>query len=221
MRRSLIPALAIAALASCATLPPLRPVDNPQLGVRADAATGQAELDGVKLAARADDWHNWLSDVQSRATPVEVALHNGSESDLLIRPELFALVLPNGARLTALPPGEVHKALLGLAVADRASSPRIVGPRLDPFTGRYDPSRTVSLYTWPGLQGRGAVSPPVTSLGPDARPIPEGTVAPGRSASVLLFFDTPADKLKSFVLEADLQRPDGGRIGVERIAFAR
>jgi hypothetical protein len=220
MRLPLFPAVAALALGGCATLPPLHPAD-PAQAVRADGATGQAEASGVKLSVRADDWHNWLSDVQSRATPVEVAIHNGGESDLLVRPELFALVLPNGARLAALQPGEVHRTLLGLAVADRASSPRAIGPHLDPFTGRYDPTRTVSLYSWSGLQGRGTLSPPVTSLGPDARPIPEGTLQAGRSASVLLFFATPADKLKSFVFEADLQRPDGAQIGVERIAFGR
>jgi hypothetical protein len=61
----------------------------------------------------------------------------------------------------------------------------------------------------------------VTSLGPDARASPEGVVATDRTASVVLFFDIPADKLDRFTFEAVVANPDGVTLGVAHLPFTR
>jgi hypothetical protein len=61
----------------------------------------------------------------------------------------------------------------------------------------------------------------VTQVGPDTRAAPIGTLATGRIADLVVFFDTPADKLTSFVFEATLADPEAQRLGVARVAFAR
>jgi hypothetical protein len=171
----------------CATVSPLRP-----------DGSGRAEVGGVEVSIRADAWHDhWLSETQTRVTPVELTLRNGADAGLLVRPDLFTLVLPNGARLAALAPGRLHRALP------------------DAF------ARNTALYSWPGLRGPGPTTLGVNQLGPDPRPIPDGVVEPGGSASVLLFFDTPADRLAAFVFEAELQDSTGAKLGVARLPFRR
>jgi hypothetical protein len=209
-------ALAGACILACSSLPPLRP-DEADRAPRADTS-GKAEVGGVTLSVRADDFRTWISDTQQRATPIEVSIHNGSNAPLAIRPDDFTLVLPKGARLAAIPPARLQHVLGGLAVWDGRSP--LNGPSLDPLTGAYDPARTTSLYAWSGLQGRGP-APPVTSLGPDVRAQPEGVLAPGRNASFLVFFDTPADKLSQFTFEAALATESGAPLGTARLAFAR
>ena len=204
-----------ALLASCATVHPLHPADQ-AIAARGDPEIRETEAAGVKVAAKADVWHNWLSDVQSRVTPIEVVLRNDSGSELLICAELFVLVLPNGARLAAMTPAELHRALPDVAppAAGLAMYP---APR---FPGEF-PGRQPMLYSWPGVQGRGPVRPPVTQIGPDTRPAPIGTLPTGRTVDLVVFFDTPADKLSSFVFETTLADADAQRLGVARVAFAR
>jgi hypothetical protein len=83
------------------------------------------------------------------------------------------------------------------------------------------PGRQPTLYSWPGVLGRGPVRPPINELGPDTRASPEGVLPNGRTADVVLFFDIPADKLQRFVLDATFADTSSQRLGEARLAFAR
>jgi hypothetical protein len=182
---------------------PLRPAD-PTATIKDVPMQGQVEVSGVRLIVQADDWRSWPEAVQAYLTPIEVKIDNHSGKALRIRHQQYGLTLPNGRQFTAL------------------SAAAVEGKwRMICDFGRCAEAQGVYPYVWLGLRGPGAAYPSVNFVGPDPRPVPEGTIEPGGYASVMLFFDVPADQVNAFTFWADLEDDAGVKLGTRRLAFTR
>ncbi len=179
----------------------------------------------MNLVVRASGWRGWPDDLQDQLTPVELAIRNGSGQPVRIRPDLFDIVLADGSRHPALAPGDLRRIL--------STSRARFGPTfytgyygMYPWPGFYAPWGSfypyVWTYSWYGLRGAGPpAAPSGYGRGADLRPSPEGTLESGGTASVMLFFDVPADRQKSFTFEAKLEDAAGQALGTVRVPFAR
>ncbi len=211
----------LALLSSCATLPPLH-VSDPAQAVRGDHEVGGTEAAGLKLIVRAGGWRGWPADLQDRLTPIELSLQNQGGTPLRIQPALFEIDLPSGRRYSALAPGDLARVLRSYSRPEDSTLALNSGWNdLDRGAQSRGASRGYYPYAWPGLRGPAPITRETRFLGPDPRPSPEGVLEPGDQATVVLFFDVPADKVQGFIFQAQVESEAGERLGTGRVAFAR
>ncbi|HET9553493.1 MAG TPA: hypothetical protein VFP50_11040 [Anaeromyxobacteraceae bacterium] len=211
MRASIIAAAVLAA--GCAHVAPLRPAQSDQ-AAPGDPQSAAAELAGVRLTVRPDDWRGWPDDLDQYVTPVEVLVENKSGKELDLAPRLFSLIGPDGRRYATLGPGDVRRHL-------RAYRRWYGGPYYPGWFG---------VYPWPGFYRPWLEPYPYYwwdpwPAGPPAQPVPRPSSATslldGGHASVLLFFAVPADELPSLTVEARLVAVGGEQLGEVRLPFVR
>ncbi len=219
--RSLVPA-ALLLLAACATLPPLRPAD-PAQAVADERSAGTASAGGIRIVVRPGAWKGG-EDLEQYLTPVEVAIHDASERAVQVRPASFSLLVPGGFRYDALSTEDVRRAL---------------GPMRAGIYGGYgyaSPPWGSPFYRWAGPYGRwwgwsgfGPSpwwGPVVVYGGPSSGRIPshaltQGTIEPGGSATILLFFPVPAENLDALELDASVSDASGQKVAELRVPFVR
>jgi hypothetical protein len=224
MRPNLAAAFPLVALSACVTVAPLRPASPDQV-VPGEPLEAFAEVSGVRLQVRAGDWRGWPENLESRLTPVEVAVENDSGRALRIEPRLFGLYLPSGFRHAGMEPHQVRAALRDVYRARAAVAFYAGWYGYYPWPGYYPPWRRRHYpYVWWGPYPWGvvvpyeAVPPPAE---PEPRPSPEGTLASGGRFSLLVFFDVPATSLASATFEAVLEDTSGESLGRVRIPLTR
>ncbi len=213
--------LASAALlvAACATIPPLRPA-NPEQAVPNEKSAGTAFTDGVRIVVRPEAWRDDY--VDEYFTPIEVAVHNGSARAVQVRPASFSLLAPGGFRYDALTPADVRSVIGPMRAGNYGGYGYVLypwGAPYGPWVGPYG-----GWWGWNGF-GPGPWVGPVIYYG-GRRPVPshalaQGTVEPGGSATVLLFFPVPADKLNALELHASLSDAAGQKVAELRVPFVR
>jgi hypothetical protein len=212
MKRLLVAASA-ALLLACAHA--LQPADPAQVEPgRPETASGEAA--GVRVAARASGWRAWPDDLQDRLTPIELSVWNEGSAPVRIRADLYELVAPGGKRRAALSPGALSKVMRQKARPGDAMFGANDG------TVAWPGARSIPYpYAWSGLRGPGPLDRGSRALGPDPRPAPDGVVQTGGHATVMLFFDVPADDLSEFTFEAKLEDAGGSDLGTVRLPFRR
>jgi hypothetical protein len=213
-------ALAIAlALSGCAYHHAVFGPALPAEVVEGQPESASAEAGGVRLTVHAGDWGGSPGDLEERLTPAEVFIENGSGKALLITPEHFSLVAPNGFRYQAMEPGVVQR--LAAARRDGVAYVGVYGAY--PWPGTWGPwGFGFYPYVWWGWYG--PVYPywgwvPPVRVNP--QPSPRGTLEPGGSASLLLFFPVPSLELPRFELRAELETEGGARLGAVRVQMVR
>ncbi len=220
--RITVPAAAAALLlAACATLPPLRPAD-PSQAVPNEKSSATAFADGVRIVVRPGAWDGG-EDLEQYLTPVEVAIHNGSNRRLQVRPSEFSLLAPGGFRYDALSTEDVRRILGPLRGGIYGGYGYAFVPWGVPFTPWGGP-----YGGWWGWEGFGPAPwwGPVVYYGAPGYRIPssalaQGTLEPGGNATVLVFFPVPAEKLNALELDASLADAAGQRVAELRVPFVR
>lgn len=212
--------IAAAALlvAACATVPPMRPVD-PSQAVAKDPSAAAALAAGVRLVVHPEAWAAGAGDLEAHLTAIEVAIENGSDRALQIRPATFSLRAPDGMRYDALAGDELR---------------RVFGPYGGrgygwAYYGAYPwGPYPWSLHRWGGYPGGigGAYGPwwsghPVYPGRVPARALAQGALDPGGKTSVLLFFPVPAASLTALELNVTLVDTSGRSVAEVRVPFAR
>jgi hypothetical protein len=143
---------------------------------------------GVEVAVATGAWRGWPSLLPTLVTPVQVRVANGSGVPLRLDARLFALALPDGRRLAAAPVDDVRAVVAEPPPTSRPVAGLTLGPlREQSGPGwalgeaapdpRSDPSQEVSR-TW---------ELPSADMVQSA--LPQGTLAPGASASGFLYFE--------------------------------
>ena len=200
--------LALAAALACASGPQhLRPSDPAQT-VAGEPRAGAASAAGVRVTVRPAEASGWI--VDERLTPIEVVIDNRSGRSLLLRPERFAVVLPDGARAEALTREEVRRRY-GPSVGDETDSVRVYQHSPTGFV--YFPWANDLPPGWNGIVPAAALAPSATLARED---VPSGSMA-----KVLLLFGLPAARLERFELQAELVDPGGDAVATVRVPFER
>lgn len=215
--RHLVPA-AVLLLAGCITLPPLRPAD-PAQAVPNEKSAGTAFANGIRIVVHPGAWKGG-EDLEQYLTPVEVAIHNGSGRAVQVRPASFSLHVPGGFRYDALSTEEVRR-FLGPMRGGYGYAFVPWGPPFYPRGGPY-----VGWWGWNGYGPSPWLGPVIYYGGPSYGRIPtgaltKGTLEPGGDATILLFFQVPADTLSALALDATLSDPSGQRLADLRVPFVR
>jgi hypothetical protein len=213
------PCILALALSGCAYQHAVFGPASPDQAVEGQPEAATAEAAGVRITVHAGDWGGSPKDLEERLTPVEVFIENGSGRALLVRPEYFGLVGPNGFRYQALEPGEVQRR----AAAQRDGVAYVGVYGAYPWPGFWRPWRHGFYpYVWWGWYG-----PVYPYWGPppparvEPQPSPRGTLEPGGSVSVLLFFPVPSLELPRLELRVDLEAESGSEIGTIRVQLVR
>jgi hypothetical protein len=199
--------LVLAAALACASAPQqLRPSDPAQT-VAGEPLAGAASAAGVRVTVRPAAASGWI--VDDRLTPVEVVIDNRSGRNLLLRPERFAVVMPDGARADALTREEIRRRY-GPSVGDETDPIRV-----------YQRSPTgVVYFPWANLPPGWVGIVPAATLAPSAT-LARKDLASGSAARVLLLFGLPAARLDRFELQAELVDPAGEPVATIRVPFER
>lgn len=223
MPRSL-PLVPLLLAAGCIYLPPLVPSD-PTHAVVGDPQSAAVEAGGVRVMLHPADWG---SDLEAYVTPVELLLENGSGKEIVLRPKLFTLSIPRGARYEALTAGELRRFLRSTSYGYGYGYagywyPPAYGPWAWP--GSYwgwKRHRPYGYWADPWFVPMVPPPPPPPPVQiPPPPPTATGTLAPGAKGSVLLFFPVPANDLRRFTFEALLVTADGSTVGKIEVPFER
>jgi hypothetical protein len=216
MRAASLPLIPLAVIAAaCAGAQPLQAID-PAQAIGGAPNEAQAEVAGVTVRAAVGGWHGNPKTLEQRLTPVDVTLHNASRTTIRVGPEAFTLQTPNGPQ-RVLTQGEAATALRDLGERRQAR----YGPRIGAVGGP----------AFPGYDAPGDPRSPF-SRSPLGAPEPElsqwydnqsmsGTLAPGQTTSVMLFFGTPARTLGRATFEVQLVDDQGARIATVQMPFGR
>jgi hypothetical protein len=199
--------------AACARVQPLQAVDPAQV-VAGAPNEAQAELAGVTVHATIGGWRGNPKNLEMRLTPVDVTVQNASNRTIRIGPEAFTLQTPGGAR-RALPQSEAAWLLRdGFLDPDRFG-PRVGAVRGPAFPGYDSPDNPNA----PWARTPGA---PIPALAQWYATQPmSGTLAPGTTTSIMLFYGTPTRSLATATFEVELVDEQGAAIGTVRLPFAR
>jgi hypothetical protein len=207
------------ALTGCASQHAVFRPALPEQAVEGQPESASAEAAGVRITVHAGDWRGSPEDLEARLTPVEVFIENNSGKPLVIRPENFGLVAPDGFRYQALEPREVqHRSAAyggGLAYFGLYGA--------YPWPGFWRPWRH-GFYPYVWWDWYGPAYPywgwaPAERVQP--QPSPRGTLEPGGHASVLLFFPVPSLELPRLELTAHLVTETGEKLGTIRVPMVR
>lgn len=207
------------AVAGCAHAPPLRPA-IPEQVVPGDARAATAEVAGVRVTVRADDFGGWIGDLEDAATPVAITVENDSGRAIRVRPRLFALIGPTGFRYEPLGRREVRALVRSHEGYGYYGYPGFYPGFYGGFGGPW--------WGWPGAYpffGWGVywappppAAPPSVSAGTRQ---PSGILQDGGDIDLLLFYPVPAGKLDSAIVQATLVAQDGTRLGIVQVPFVR
>jgi hypothetical protein len=212
---SLLVLLAGSLVAACAGAKPLQAID-PGQAISGAPNEAQAEVAGVTVRAMLGGWHGNPKTLEQRLTPVDVTVHNGSRSVIRLGPEAFTLDTPNGPQ-RVLTQDEAAFALRDLGEARRPRyGPRIGavgGPSFPGYDSPSDPRSPLSRSP-PGAPE------PALSQWYDNQSM-SGTLAPGQTTSVMLFFGTPARTLGRATFGVALVDEQGTQLGVVQMPFSR
>lgn len=209
----LLPAALLAA--ACARVQPLQAVDPAQV-VAGAPNEAQAEVAGVTVHATIGGWRGEPKNLEMRLTPVDVTVQNSTNRTIRIGPEAFTLQTPSGAR-RALPQNEAAWLLRDIFQQDKNRfGPRVGAVRGPTFPGYDSPDNPNAPW---------ARSPPGTPIPALSRwydtQSAAGTLPPGASASMMLFYGTPTNSLATATFEVDLVDEQGTALGTVRLPFAR
>lgn len=186
----------------------LEPAATAQIAFAGPGPAAFADVTGVRVAAWPGAWQGTPENLETVLTPVLVAVRNDSGRPLLLRYENFALVEPDGAGHTALPPLEINKAVRvsAAAVPDYRPGP---GPAVLPYPS---PLGLVIVYTRPfGVERPlyDAVFPRLRLLNlPTAEmlaaALPEGILEDGAEISGFLYFEELERRERPISLRVEL-----------------
>ncbi|HET7827214.1 MAG TPA: hypothetical protein VFK90_17890, partial [Anaeromyxobacter sp.] len=211
-----LPVLLAAGLAAgCAGAKPLQAID-PGQAISTAPNEAQAEVAGVTVRAMLGGWRGNPRTLEQRLTPVDVTVHNGTRSIIRLGPEAFTLETPNGPQ-RVLTQDEAAFALRDLTERRQARDRPRIG--------------AVGNPTFPGYDAPGDPHSPFARSPPGA-PVPElsqwyetqpssGTLAPGETTSIMLFFGTPARSLGRATFDVKLVDAEGTEVGEVKMPFAR
>jgi hypothetical protein len=207
--------LAASVAAACARVQPLQAVD-PAQGITGVPNEAQAEVAGVTVRAAIGGWRGEPRNLEMRLTPVDVTVQNSSNRTIRVGPEAFTLQTPSGP-WRALPQSEVASLLRDYYQRDRDR----FGPRVGAVRGQAIPG-----YDAPGDPNapwnRSPPGTPVPALSQwyDMQPA-SGTLTPGATTSIMLFYGTPTRSLATATVQVELVDEQGNALGTVRLAFAR
>ena len=185
----------------------------------AEPRTAAAGANGVEVSAATGAWRGRPADLERVVTPIRVSVTNGGATPVRLGATSFALALPSGGRLAAVVPAEVRGVVAGPAPAALPQAGAALGPTrersgpgwainepaLDP---RVDPSLDPA-------RGWELPSPDVLALA-----LPEGVLAPGRTARGFVYFERPPRGVAQATLTVRLVDADGEPLGVVAIPLA-
>lgn len=203
-------------LAACATLPPLRPAD-PTQAVPGERSAATAFAAGIRIVARPGAPPG-SGDLEEVVTPVEIAIRNDSGRTLRVRPRDFTLLAPDGFRHEALAREDLRNLVGPYRGAAYGASYYWAQPwGFHPWIGPY-----AGWWGWGHGPGPAWIWVPHSAYGGvPTRALAQGTLEPGGSASILLFFPVPASGLDAFTLDATLLDASGQEVAALRVPFAR
>jgi hypothetical protein len=150
--------------------------------------SASATAGGVEVAAAVGAWRGWPAQLDRVVTPVRISVTNHGDAPVRLDATTFGLALAKGARLAAMLPADVRGVVaapapaalpgagLALGPTREGSGPgwAINDPALDPRTDpTVEPDRTWEL---PSADMRDLA-------------LPEGVLAPGRTASGFVYFE--------------------------------
>jgi hypothetical protein len=207
--------LAAGLSAACAGSRPLQAID-PGQAISSAPNEAQAEVAGVTVRAMLGGWRGNPKTLEQRLTPVDVTVHNGTRSVIRLGPEAFTLETPSG-RQHVLTQDEAAFALADLG---ERRQPRF-GPRVGAVGGPAFPGYDAPGDPWAPTNRPPAGAPvPELSKWYDAQPA-SGTLGPGQTTSVMLFFGTPARSLARATFDVKLVDDQGAELGEVKMPFAR
>jgi len=188
-------------------------------GRLAEPRTASAGASGVEITAAAGAWRGWPRDLERVVTPIRVSVTNGGTAPVRLTATSFALALTSGRRLAAVVPAEVR----GVVAEPAPAALPQAGAALGPTRERSGPGWAINE---PALDPRGdpsvdpargweLPSPDVLALA-----LPEGVLAPGRSASGFVYFERPPRGITQATLTARLVAATGEELGVIAIPLA-
>lgn len=209
----LLPAAILAA--ACAQVQPLQAVDPAQV-ITGAPNEAQAEVAGVTVHATIGGWRGEPKNLEMRLTPVDVTVQNSSTRTIRVGPEAFTLQTPSGAR-RAVTQSEAAWLLRDIFQTPRDRfGPRVGAVRGPTFPGYDSPDNPNAPWARP---------PPGTPIPALARwyetQSPGGTLLPGATTSIMLFYGTPTRSLASATFEVELVDDQGLALGTVRLPFAR
>ena len=208
-------AAALLLLAACVTVPPLRPAD-PAQAVANERSAAAAAAGGVRVVARPAAWTGGGDDLEEYLTPVDVRIQNGGGRALRVSHAAFSLLAPGGFRYEALSTDEVRHALGPYR-----------GAVYGPYASFLGPYAWAPFYPWGGPWtgwwdwGFGPAPWWGSTLAVPTRAFARGTLEPGGSTSVLLFFPVAATSLTALELDVNLADTSGQSVAALRLPFVR
>ncbi|HEY6004190.1 MAG TPA: hypothetical protein VIV57_15040 [Anaeromyxobacter sp.] len=208
-----LPAAVLAA--ACAQVQPLQAVDPAQV-IPGAPNEAQAEVAGVTVHATIGGWRGEPKNLEMRLTPIDVTVQNSSNRTIRLGPEAFTLQTPSGAR-RALPQNEAAWLLRDMFERDKDRfGPRVGAVRGPTFPGYDSPDNPHAPWA------RSPPGSPIPALAHwyDTQPA-AGTLGPGGTTSMMLFYGTPTRSLASATFEVELVDEQGTAIGTVRLPFAR
>ncbi len=158
-------------------------------------AAALAEAAGVRVIVAADAWRGFPADLAEAVTPMLVTIHNGSERQLMIRYEHFALTSPEGRRFAALPPFEIT----GVVSEPVPGFHPPVRFGVAPYLSRWYPGWTVFGGPFPFHTAYyDAFYPAFTRVALPTgdmvqKALPEGVVEPGGRVAGFVYFEEVKD----------------------------
>ena len=154
---------------------------------------------GVEVSAALGAWRAWPPELGRVVTPVRVSVSNRGDKPVRVDVTRMALALPAGGRLAAMLPADVRAAVVSPAPAALPQAGLALGhtrensgagwainePALDPHPdATLAPERTWDLP-----------SPDMLALA-----LPEGVLAPGRTATGFVYFERPPRSVREVTL---------------------
>jgi transposase len=175
-----------------------------------------ASAAGVDVGAAANAWRGWPAELGRAATPVRVTIANHGAVPVRVDATRFALALPEGGRLAAVLPADIH----GVAVEPAPAALSQVGLALGETREQSGPGWALNDPA-PDRRVDPTLEPERTWALPSADmlslALPEGPLAPGRTVSGFVYFERAPPGVRDVTLTWQIVEAGGEPLGVVRI----
>ena len=184
--------------------------------VDAPVAGPSVNAGGVEVSAVANAWRGWPSELGRIVTPIRVRLVNQGSDAVRVDVTKFALVVPEGGRLAAMLPADVHAVVVEPPPAALPQAGLALGPTRD----RSGPGWALN-EPGPDLRVDPTQEPDRTWQLPSAdmldQALPEGVLAPGQAVSGFVYFRRAPREARDATLTWPVMDTAGAELGVAAV----